>query len=78
MEHGVRGSPIPGNLAVRLPFSAHASLHVYRQGTTRRPSRRRAAALHDCGRCIDMCNVADVIAHEETCGGALVPAVPQT
>jgi hypothetical protein len=31
---------------------------------------------NDCGRRIDMRNVADVIAHEEACGGALGPPVP--
>jgi hypothetical protein len=40
--------------------------------------RQRFMKCNDCGRWIDMRSVADVIAHEETCGGALGPPVPQT
>ena len=35
--------------------------------------REQFMKCHDCGRWIDMRNVDDVIAHEQTCDGALAP-----
>jgi hypothetical protein len=48
------------------------------QGGEPKQERQRFRKCNDCGRQIDMRNVADAIAHEETCGGALGPPVPQT
>ena len=47
-----------------------------RRGGDRQDEREHFMKCQDCGRWIDMRNVADVVAHERACDGALARSPP--